>query len=112
MDALTNIRVTSSNKDEMNPGMNKKAEAVWDEFAVSGTPLLPLWLPIQAGHVFCNGPATGGLFCSGHDGNDNDQLCNVVFAAMAEENALAMGFLTAATGLLFDNPDDILTHCT
>lgn len=111
MTALTNIRTVSSNKDEMSGFMNKKTPAVWDEFAIDGISLLPFWLPNQKGHVFCNSAGTGGLFCNGHEGNDNDQLCNVIFAAMVEENVLAMTWIATAAGLMFNSPNEILADC-
>jgi len=105
MTALTNIRTVSSNKDEMNPGMNKKAEAVWDEVSLIG-----MWLPLQKDNALCDYDLTN-LFCNGHEGNDNDQLCNIVFAALAEENVLALTWIMTATALMFNDPDEIVAHC-
>jgi len=105
MTALTNIRTVSSNKDEMNPGMNKKAEALWDEVSFIG-----MWLPLQKDHALCDYSQTG-LFCNGHEGNDDDQLCNVIFAALAEENVMALTWIATATALMFNDPDEIIAHC-
>jgi hypothetical protein len=104
--ALDNIRKVSSSKDEMLPIMNKKAEATWDY-----VDLLDMYIPMQAGNALCNGPGTAGYFCSGHGGNDNDALCNIVFAALDEENLLALTWIATAASLMFNGPDDIIAHC-
>lgn len=103
--ALDSIREVTSSKDNMLPGMNKKAEANWDY-----VPFIDMYLPLQSGNQLCSFQATG-MFCADHDGNNDDALCNIVFAALAEENAMAMTWITTATATMFDDPDEIVAHC-